>query len=183
MLCDPAGTRMPTHDRLEQMADDRVQDDQLMRRGPEQDPDRTCQPQWCPGGMTRSQKRCVQRLRQLEIIDEEQEQTLNKKGAKTQVWRAKSRVDDDQDSGSSAAPINMVFIKPKEFMALVSKDEELELEEAMAQLNLEPVPTTFEKTADDKRQHLKALFFKGFVDGKLVTKMLVDGRVAMNIMP
>ena len=56
MLCDPAGTRMPTHDRLEQMADDRVQDDQLMRRGPEQEPDRIGQPQWCPGGMTRSQK-------------------------------------------------------------------------------------------------------------------------------
>ena len=115
---------MPAHDRLEQMADGKVQDDQPMRRDPKHEPDRTGQPQWCPGGMTRSQKRCVQRLRQLEIIDEEQEQTLNKKGAKTQVWRAKSRVDDDQDSGSLAAPINMVFIMPKKFMAQDDKDKE-----------------------------------------------------------
>ena len=167
------------------MADDRGQHDQPMCRDPEREPytHRTSQHQWCPGGLTRLQKRCVQRLRQLEIIEEEQEQTLNKKGVKSQVWCVKPKANDEHDSGSSAAPINMVFIKPKEFMALVSKDEELELEEAMAQLNLELVPTTFEKTADDKRQHLKALFLKGFVDGKLVTKMLVDGRVAMNIMP
>ena len=30
MLCDPAGRRVPAHDRLEQMADERVQDDQPM---------------------------------------------------------------------------------------------------------------------------------------------------------
>ena len=83
MLRDPAGRRVPAHNRLEQMADDRVQDDQPMRRDPEHEPDanRTSQPQWCPGGLTRSQKRRVQRLRQLEIIEEEQEQTLNKKGS------------------------------------------------------------------------------------------------------
>src|SRR6185369_8712936 len=63
------------------------------------------------------------------------------------------------------------------------EDHELELEEAMAQLNLEPLSATFEKPEDDKRQHLKALFLKGFVDGKPVTKMLVDGGVAVNIMP
>jgi len=57
------------------------------------------------------------------------------------------------------------------------------LEEAMSQLNLEPLPATFEKPEDDKRQHLKALFLKGFVDGKPVTKMLVDGGAAVNIMP
>ena len=48
---------------------------------------------------------------------------------------------------------------------------------------MEPLPATFKKPEDDKRQHLKALFLKGFVDGKPVTKMLVDGGVAMNIMP
>ena len=80
-------------------------------------------------------------------------------------------------------PINMVFIMPKEFMAPGDEDHEPELEEAMAQLNLEPVPAMFEKSEDDKRQHLKALFLKGFVDGKPVTKMLVDGGAAVNIMP
>ena len=185
MLRDPTGRRVPTHDRLEQMADDRVQDNRPMCRDPEREPhlDHTDQPQWCPGDLSRSQKRRVQRLRQLEIIEEEQEQTLSKMGVKSQVWRAKPKADDDQDSGSSAAPINMVFIMPKEFMAPDDKDHEPELEEAMAQLNLEPLPATFEKPEDDKRQYLKALFLKGFVDGKPVTKMLVDGGAAMKIMP
>ena len=85
MLRDPAGRRVPVHDLLEQMADERVQDDQPMRRDPEREPDHMDQFQWCPGGLTRSQKRRVQRLRQLEIIEEEREQTLNKKGVKSQV--------------------------------------------------------------------------------------------------
>ena len=58
-------------------------------------------------------------------------------------------------------------------MAPCDEDHEPELEEDMAQLNLEPLPVTFEKPEDDKRKHLKALFLKGFVDGKPVTKMLV----------
>ena len=151
MLRDPAGRRVPVHDLLEQMADERVQDDQPMRRDPERESDRTGQPPWCPGGLTRSQKRHVQRLRQLEIIEEKQEQTLNKKGVKSQVWHVKPRADDDQDSGSSAVPINMVFIIPKEFMMPCDVDHEPELDEAMAQLNLEPLPATFEKSEDDKR--------------------------------
>jgi hypothetical protein len=77
----------------------------------------------------------------------------------------------------------MIFIMPKEFMAPCDEGHEPELEEAIAQLNLEPLPATFEKPEDDKRQHLKALFLKGFVDGKLATKMLVDGGAAVNIMP
>ena len=80
-------------------------------------------------------------------------------------------------------PINMVFIMPKEFMAPCDENRELGLEEAMVQLNLEPLPATFEKPEDEKRQHLKALFLKGFVDGKPITKMLVDGGAAVNIMP
>ena len=68
-------------------------------------------------------------------------------------------------------------------MAPCDEGHEPELEEAIAQLNLEPLPATFEKPEDDKRQHLKALFLKGFVDGKSVTKMLVDGGAAVNIMP
>jgi len=77
----------------------------------------------------------------------------------------------------------MIFMLPMEFMAPGSSDEEPELEEAMAQLALEPVPATFEKPEDGKRQHLKALFLKGFVDGKPIMKMLVDGGAAVNIMP
>ena len=72
MLRDPAGRRVPVHDWLKQVADDSVQDDKPMRRDPERESDRTDQSQWYPGGLTRSQKRRVQRLRQLEIIEEEQ---------------------------------------------------------------------------------------------------------------
>ena len=56
MLRDPAGRRVPIHDLLEQVADDRVQDDQPMRRDPKRESDRTDQSQWCPEGLTRSQK-------------------------------------------------------------------------------------------------------------------------------
>ena len=84
MLRVPAGRRVPTHDRLEKMADDRVQDDQPMQRDPEREPGRADQYQWYPRGLTRSQKRRVQRLRQLEIIEEEQEQILRKKRIRSQ---------------------------------------------------------------------------------------------------
>ena len=133
--------------------------------------------------MTRSQKRRVQRLRQTELLEEERKETLKKKGVKSEVWCIKPRADDQQDPGSSAAPVNMVFMLPSEFMAPDDDNEKQNLEEAVAQLNLEPIPTTFEKPEDEKCKHLKALLLKGFVDGKPVTKMLVDGREAVNIMP
>jgi len=86
------------------MADDRVHGDQPMRRDPEREPHLDCtdQPQWCPGGLTRSQKRHVQRLCHLEIIEEEQEQILSKQGVRSQVWHAKPKADGEQDDGSSA---------------------------------------------------------------------------------
>jgi hypothetical protein len=74
MLRDPAGDRIHVHHRLERMADDRVPDDQPMHRDPEREPvtRRASQPRWCPTGLTKSQKRRVQRLCQLEIIEEEE---------------------------------------------------------------------------------------------------------------
>jgi len=56
MLCDPARRRVHAHDRLEQMADNRVQDDQPMWKNTEREPDHTGQSHWCPGGLTKSQK-------------------------------------------------------------------------------------------------------------------------------
>jgi len=41
----------------------------------------------------------------------------------------------------------------------------------------------FEKPADNERQHLKALFVKGRVDGQPMTKILIDGGAAINIIP
>ena len=34
-----------------------------------------------------------------------------------------------------------------------------------------------------KHRHLKALYMKGFVDGKLMNKMLVDKGASINLMP
>jgi len=74
MLPDPSGGQNPTHDRLEQMTDDRMPDDQSMRKDLEREQfaRRAGQPQWCPVGLNKSQKRRVQRLRQSEILEEEQ---------------------------------------------------------------------------------------------------------------
>jgi hypothetical protein len=57
------------------------------------------------------------------------------------------------------------------------------LQLGMAQLTLEPKPVIFEKPEDGKRQYLKALFLKGYVNGKPVIKMLVDGGTTVNLMP
>jgi hypothetical protein len=76
----------------------------------------------------------------------------------------------------------MVVFVPKEFMDLVDSDVSDE-ERRMAQLTLEPTQAIFERPENEKRQHLKALFLKGFVNGKPVTKMLVDGGAAVNLMP
>ena len=43
----------------------------------------------------------------------------------------------------------MIFMLPSEFMAPGDDCKEQDLEEAMAQLNLEPIPATFEKPEDE----------------------------------
>jgi len=60
-------------------------------------------------------------------------------------------------------------------------DQESDREVAMAQWVCQAKNATFEKPK--KHLHLKALYLKGFIDGKPLTKMLVDGSVAINLMP
>jgi len=50
-------------------------------------------------------------------------------------------------------------------------------------LALDPMTAIFEKPSDDERQHLKALFVKCRVDGQPISKILIDGGAAINIMP
>ena len=57
----------------------------------------------------------------------------------------------------------------KEFLAPSSDDEELHFSDQIAQLALDPMTTIFEKPTDNERQHLKALFYKGRVDGQPMT--------------
>ena len=129
--------------------------------------------QWCPGGLTRSQKRRVQRLRSREL---EQAQ----KSSKPQVWRAKQT----SDKGQPSANIQMTFLLPSEFKALANQEvysdfHESEYEEMADQLTLIQ-QAIFDKPI--KHQYLKALYVKGFVDGKLMNKMLVDGGASVNLM-
>jgi hypothetical protein len=66
----------------------------------------------------------------------------------------------------------MVFMLPMEFLALSDDEEKFALSDQVAQLALDPMMVVFEKPADDERQHLKALFVKGRVDGCLYPRYL-----------
>ena len=130
--------------------------------------------QWCPRGLTRSQKRRVQRLRNKEM---EQAQA----SSKTQVWHTKQIADRKQPS----ANIQMAFLLPSEFRAPANQEvyldfDESEYEEIVAKLTVIQ-QTIFDKPV--KHQHLKALYVKGFVDGKPMNKMLVDEGASVNLMP
>jgi hypothetical protein len=175
------------------MADPLVPDEDIICRAPERrrtlqlDDEGSSQthkkpnPQWCPDGLTKSQKRRVQHLRQLEQQEEAERQQLDKKKVCSKVWRPKPKVDDGKYN-KPRANINMVVFLPKEFMAPVDSDVSDE-ERGMAQLTLEPTQAIFEKPEDEKRHHLKALFLKDFVNGKPVTRMLVDAGAAVSLMP
>ena len=65
MLCDPAGGRISANEQVEQTTDARVSDEYPHRRFPKREHvhDNIDRPRWCPVGLTRSQKRRVQRLR------------------------------------------------------------------------------------------------------------------------
>jgi hypothetical protein len=77
----------------------------------------------------------------------------------------------------------MVFMLLMEFLAPSDHEEEVVLSDQVAQLALDPMMAIFEKPTDDERQHLKALFVKDRVDGQPVSKILIDGGTAINIMP
>jgi hypothetical protein len=52
----------------------------------------------------------------------------------------------------------------------------------LAQFTLELTLAIFEKPDDEKRQHLKALLLKVYVNGKTITKLLLDGGATINLM-
>ena len=116
----------------------------------------------------------MQRLRNREL---EQAQA----SGRPQVWCAKQIADKRQPS----ANIQMAFLLPSEFRAPADQEvysdfDELEYEEIVAKLTVIQ-QAIFDKPV--KHRHLKALYVKGFVDGKPVSKMLVDGGASVNLMP
>jgi hypothetical protein len=92
------------------------------------------------------------------------------------VWRVKGKADESELSAS----VNMVFILPMEFKTPSYDEKE---EQAMAQLTLDRMQATFDKPEDKEHPHFKPLYVKGYVDVQPMTKMLVDGHAAVNVMP
>lgn len=76
-----------------------------------------------------------------------------------------------------SAPVNMVFMLPKEFSLDVNEAEE------EAPRLLLPQQATFVKPAGNNNLHLKALYLNGFVNGRPTSKMVVDGGAAVKVMP
>ena len=116
----------------------------------------------------------MQRLRNREL---EQAQA----SGRPQVWRAKQTA----DRGQPSANIQMAFLLPLEFRAPVDQEvysdfDESKYEEMVAKLTVIH-QAIFDKPV--KHRHLKALYVKGFVDGKPLSKMLVDGGASFNLMP
>ena len=95
MLRDPAGGRIPADERGEQAAAAHIPDEDPHSRDLERVPihDNIDQPQWCPGGLTKSQKRRVQRLRQTEALEEEERREAPRRGVRSEVWHVKPKAD------------------------------------------------------------------------------------------
>ena len=79
----------------------------------------------------------------------------------------------------------MAFLLPSEFRAPANQEvyldsNESEYEEIVAKLTVIQ-QAVFNKPV--KHRHLKALYVKGFVDEKPMSKMLVDGGASVNLMP
>ena len=78
----------------------------------------------------------------------------------------------------------MAFLLPFEFKAPADQEvyldfDESEYEEMVAKLTLIQ-QAIFDKPV--KHRHLKALYVKGFVDGKPMSKMLIDRGASINLM-
>jgi hypothetical protein len=69
--------------------------------------------------------------------------------------------------------INMVFRLPAEFRGA---------EEEVAQMCLSSKEVMFEKP-EESSQHLKPLYVRGHIDGKPISRMLVDDGATVNLMP
>nr|AAM08865.1 Putative retroelement [Oryza sativa Japonica Group] len=178
-------TRVPVHQRLGPVNQVHNQDD-----------DEGVMTQWCPSGIfTKNQKRRVKRLRNRERF-QEVEQEINhrlKKAKPKQEWRVKSQVPTADEveadrakrlaKGKSVvtASVNMVFMLPAEFGAKQADVDEVE--EASTRLILSPEQAVFEKPEGTENRHLKSLYINGYVNGKPMSKMMVDGGAAVNLMP
>ena len=109
MLRDSAGGRISADERVERAAAAQVPDEYPHRRDPEREPvhDNIDRPRWFPRGLTRSQKRRVQRLLETEALEEEERKEVPRKRVRSEVCHVKPKADEGQQSRPSAVPINI----------------------------------------------------------------------------
>nr|ABB47450.1 retrotransposon protein, putative, unclassified [Oryza sativa Japonica Group] len=180
--------KLPVHQRLGPTHQDSFQEEDA------EDEDETRKPQWCPSGIfTKNQKRRIQRTRNMEQIQEAKEEINHRLKRTRNEWRVKSKVVSADEveadkarwlaKGKAVASslVYMVFILPAKYCAKPA-DAEI-MEESLAKLGLSPKQAIFEKPEGTGHRHLKPLYVKGFVNGKPISKMLVDGGAAVNLMP
>jgi hypothetical protein len=79
----------------------------------------------------------------------------------------------DESPPPTSMDINMVFTLLAEFRGA---------EEEVAQMCLGPKEVMFKKPKESS-QHLKPLYVRGHIDRKPISRMLVDGGAAINLMP
>jgi hypothetical protein len=84
-------------------------------------------------------------------------------------------LDYEESPARASMDINMVYYLPAEFRAA-------EEESKIAQIDFGPKNAVFEKPQGPVK-HLKPLYVRGHIDGKLVTRMMVDGGAVVNLMP
>nr|AAK52152.1 putative gag-pol polyprotein [Oryza sativa Japonica Group] len=116
-----------------------------------------------------------------------------KKTKPRQEWRVKNQVlIADEATADEAkrlakgkrvvtASVNMVFTLPAEFG--IKQADIDEVEEESAKLILSPEQAVFEMPEGTENRHLKPLYINGYVNEKPMSKMMVDGRAAVNLMP
>ena len=114
-------------------------------------------------------------------MPKEQRARTDSGSSRPQVWRAKQTVDRRQPS----ANIQMAFLLPLEFRAPVDQEVYLDFDESEYEEIVDKLTVVqqgiFDKSV--KHRHLKASYVKGFVDGKSMSKILVDEGASVNLMP
>ena len=79
----------------------------------------------------------------------------------------------------------MAFLLLSEFRAPADQEVYLDLDESKYEVIVAKLIVVHQAIFDKpvKHRHLKALYVKGFIDRKPMSKMLVDGGASVNLMP
>nr|AAM08874.1 Hypothetical protein with similarity to putative retroelements [Oryza sativa Japonica Group] len=182
----PIQKKLPVHQRLGPLHQDPI--------WREDEEDESRKQQWCPSGIfTKNHKRRVQRMWSREWFQEVHEEINHRLKRTKQEWRVKSKVvpTDEVEANKArwiakgktveSSSVNMVFVLPAEYCAEPTGVEIME--ESLPKLVLSPKQVVVEKPEGTEHWHLKPLYVKGFVNGKPMSKILVDGGAAVNLMP